>query len=50
MRMSLGYVRVSSDEQADSDRYEIEPVAVAEGFDKTNPCGRAMGIASLFAE
>jgi hypothetical protein len=40
MRTALGYVHVSTDEQADSDRYGIEPVAVAEGFDKLNPCGR----------
>src|SRR6266849_4496321 len=45
MRMALGYVHVSTDEQADSDRYGIEPVAVAEGF-STRPihtAGRCCG-------
>jgi site-specific DNA recombinase len=35
----------------DFDRYEIELVAIAEGFDMTNPYGRAMAqMASVFAE
>jgi DNA invertase Pin-like site-specific DNA recombinase len=36
---------------ADFDRYGIELVAIAEGFDMTNPYGRAMAqMASVFAE
>ncbi len=42
MRTTLRSARVGSDEQANSDRYGIEPVAVAEEFDKTHPYGRAM--------
>jgi hypothetical protein len=42
MRTILRSVRAGSDEQADSDRYGIEPFAVAEGFDKTNQYVRAM--------